>query len=189
VRASRIVALSVLIVAVGALSVVVLGRPQSTENDDPPPREARQRSAAVRTATRFLVGLDAPTLLDEDARRSFVSRWASRDAEPQLQRLYDAEAERIAVLLDGYSRAAPLGYRVEHLRAGSADVAIWAVSLASVGDIPAAVGWRTLVVGLVREGGSWRISTVTDAPGPSPDSPPARFRLAAERFREYRIAP
>ena len=40
--------------------------------------------------------------------------------------------------------------------AGSADVAVWAVSLASVGDIPAAVGWRTLVVGLVREDGEWR---------------------------------
>ena len=187
-RASRIVLLIVLVVAGAGVGVVVLGKPRPDRNAAPT-REGGQRSAAVRAATRFLVGLDAPTLLDEQTRRSFVSRWASRQAEPQLQKLYDAEAERIAILSDGYSRATPLGYRVEHLRVGSADVAIWAVSLASVDDIPAAVGWRTLVVGLVREGGRWRITSVTDAAGPSPNSQPTRFRAAAARFREYRVAP
>ena len=135
------------------------------------------------------MGLDADTLLDVDARRRFVSRWASEQAERQLQRTYDTEAERVAVLRDGYSRATPIGYRVERLASTPAEVSIWAVSLASVGDIPAAVGWRTLVVGLVLEDGRWRINTVTEGSGLTPNASPSRFRARAQRFREYRVAP
>jgi hypothetical protein len=170
------------------LGLVALEQPNTGE-PEPPAAERSQRAAAVRAATRFLMGLDAYTLLDDDARRHFVTRWASKEAEPQLQRVYDAEAERVAVLRDGYSRAMPLGYRVERFGSGSADVSIWAVSLASVGDIPAAVGWRTLLVELVREDGRWRITTVTEGSALSPSSSPRRFRARAKRFREYRVAP
>lgn len=186
---ARVIAVLGLVVALVVVGFVVVAKPQPGEPEAPPAATSNQRAAAVRVATRFLVGLDVDTLLDDQARRRFVRRWASRQAEAQLQQLYDAEAERVAVLRDGYSRGTPLGYRVERLGAGTADVSIWAVSLASVGDIPAAIGWRTLLVGLVREEGRWRVATVTEAVGPSPSSSPSRFRARARRFREYRVAP
>ena len=187
--AAKVVAVLVIVVAIAAGALVAGGRSELERGEPSSGGEMPDRAAAVRAATRFLVGLDADTLLDRQARHRFIGRWASAEAEPQLQQVYDAEAKRVAVLDGGYARAAPLGYRVERLAASSADIAIWAVSLASVSDIPTAVGWRTLLVGLVREKGKWRIATVSDAPGPSPESRPSPFRAHAKRFREYRVVP
>ena len=92
VRARRPCAL-----ALGAVVVVVIGEPQPTRATARARARADQRSAAVRAATRFLVGLDA-----RDApRRARLVAGSSVDgraeqAEPALQQLYDAEAERIA---------------------------------------------------------------------------------------------
>lgn len=187
-RWSRFAAVFGLVAALAVGGFVAL-RDRNTGAPAPAAAAGNERAAAVRAATRFLVGLDADTLLEEDARRRFVSRWASEQAESQLQRTYDTEAERVAVLRDGYSRASPIGYRVERLASTSAEVSIWAVSLASVGDIPAAVGWRTVLVGLVREDDRWRINSVTEGSGLSPSVSPSRFRARAQRFREYRVAP
>jgi hypothetical protein len=182
--------LVVLVVVVAGLGIGLMDRAATPDrNELVIPSRPHPRAQAVRVATRFLVGMDAATLLDTEARRSFVARWAGRQAEPQLQRVYDAEAKRMSVLDGGYSRAALLGYRVEHVSAGSAHVAVWAVSLASVGDLPTAVGWQTVVVGLVREDGRWRIADVSETPGPSPDSRPAELREAARQFEEYRFVP
>lgn len=155
-----------------AIAVVVLPVPDHEPASSPTRAGPPSARAAVQAATRFLVGMDASTLLDGEARREFVARWASRPAEPRLQRLYRAEAERLALFDRGYSRAALLGHRMDRIRASSAEVTIWAVSLASVGDMPPAVGWRTFTVGLVNENGHWRIARVGEVPGPSLDSRP-----------------
>ena len=157
---------------------------RGAKRDDVSPRRA-----VVHAATRFLTDLDTPTLLDDAARQRFVSRWASRRSEQRLQQLYAEEANRAKPLEAGYSRAAMLGYRVDQLGARSAQVTVWALSVASVGDLPAAVGWRTLSVSLVPEKRKWKVARVREVPGLSPDSPPAEFRRRAEQFEEYRLAP
>ena len=187
-RRHALIVVAAIAAIIGFVGLVVRG------NDPAEPRRhthsyRSSRQAAVRVAARFLSGMDAATLLDDDARRTFVARWASRRTEPALQRLYDGEASRMAPLEGGYSRAAMVGYRVDRLAKTVADVTLWGVSLASVGDLPAAVGWRTLTVHLVVENGAWRIADVREVPGPSPESKPAALRRGARRFEEFRVAP
>lgn len=184
----------VTLAAVGVVVVMAIGLVTSGSRPDPPaarePETPRPSTAgAVRAATRFLVGMNASTLLDTAARRRFVRRWSVRSSETRLQRMYDAEAERLALLDDGFARAALLGYRVNRTRARAAAVIIWAVSLASVGDARPVFDWRAFTVQLGLEGGRWRVADVTQVPGPRLDSPPRRFRRLARRFQEYRLVP
>jgi hypothetical protein len=186
-RPSRVAAVTAIVGGVVALAVWVLDRPAARPASPQSPSSAA--AAAVTAAAQFLVGLDAQTLLAPEARREYVTRWAGGSAEAELQRIYDAEARRVAPLDGGYSRAALLGYRVENLGGRTARVAIWAVSMASVGELPAVVDWRTLVVDLVHEDHRWHVAHVGETPGPSPDAPPERLRAEARRFEEFGVAP
>ena len=187
--ATRLVALLVVVIVAAGIGLTVLDgeggvrQPRQPRTSDRAPRPSvrRRSSSSVSTPRRsWTTSLGVATSVDGRATRPKPTSSASTTIEASL----------VALQPDSFSRVTPLGYRVERLTADSADVAVWAVSLAIVSEqFPVVVGWRAAEVGLVLEDGEWRVATVSDADAPTPDSPAPRFRAESAQFEEYRLAP
>jgi hypothetical protein len=145
------------------------------------------RDVAVIAATRFLLGLDAATLLDRRARTRHIARWTSPDERTSLLRRYEAEAARLSPLIGRFSRAGLLGYRVARLSPHFARVEIWAVSIATSRSGQPTVGQRTVAVSLKLNHGSWKVTEAEAVPGPSLE--PKSQRARALTFEEYEHVP
>ena len=93
-------------------------------------------------------------------------------------------------------RSVPIGYRVEHFSATQATVAVWYVGIVGSGaTVQPQQSWRTQVVSLVWEGGTWKVELVREFARPdsaaldseSAEAPGDLF-AAIPRFEEFERA-
>jgi hypothetical protein len=154
----------------------------------PKPTTRAPRPDPVKAAAQFLSSLTPDVLLDDARRARVLSHWADPAAKRALAQTYVREADRVRAAFGGrpvVSRSALLGYRVEKSARPTIAVAIWAVGFSVGRTGVSATGWSTITVALRPRNGSWRVVSVSSAPGPAPTEPADRLAAAASSFQPF----
>lgn len=191
------VALVIAVLAGTAILVAALGVGQtiggSPRTDDAPPPDLRPtKRAAVVVATAFLTSIDLDVLLDEQRRNRVVDHFAAPESRMALRRLYAAERRRVGSSYrerPRFVRAALAGYRVDELTPKSASISIWAATIGGSGSFAPTAGWSTTTVVLAWDADRWRVTSVHDEAGPSPEWPISTLASEGGGFEEYTHAP
>lgn len=146
---------------------------------------APTKEGAAAAATEYLATLARLVSADPSAREQALRRMASASATDLVE-----AALRALASLDGSGTRlvlaeVPVAYRVVGGVEEGAEVDVWSVVLAAVGD-SYQEAWSTNTLGLTWEDGDWRVAWWVQASGPAP----AEGSLAgAEGWSGYRHAP
>lgn len=160
----------------------------------------RTREGAVSAATAYVSALSGQALLDRDRLRGIVERIASGRARAELVSAYATAASetrrRLGVDASPTSsvflRVAPVGFRVAAFTENDASVLVWRVGIVASGaTVQPQQVWTTETVGLVWEGGTWKVTDLRSAPGPTPPlsasaSPAGDLFSAIPTYQEFR---
>jgi hypothetical protein len=137
----------------------------------------RTRPGAVSAAARSIAAFDGDVLLDPVRLRTVVSRIASRAARGQLILAFNEASAQTRAMLGADTvprpvivlRSVPVGYRVERFSPDAATVSVWYVGIVGSGaTVQPQQSWRTQLVELVWEAGTWRVSSFASTEGPTP---------------------
>lgn len=177
--------------------------PSATPAPRPPAAVSRTptRAAAVAAAARAITAFNGDVLLDPSRLQQVVARIASAESRAQLTAAFEqASAETRSKLGVGtvpapviVLRSIPVGYRLERFSTGRATVAIWYVGIVGSGaTVQPQQSWRTEVVTLMWESGSWKVSSFRSTDGPTPPlstaeipATPAELFTAIPRYDEF----
>lgn len=194
----RVVAAVAVVAGLIVIWTAVVGDARSTRTNAPVVVRAATseptptRGDAVRTAAGFLSSMTLEALLDVTKRRSLIATYAKPSARPALDELYARERARVVASYrrpPRIARAGLVGYRVDGFSRQSATVSLWAASIGGSGNYRPVTGWSTTTVGLVWTAHGWRITGVSEKPGPSADWPIESLASEAKTFRSFRHAP
>src|SRR6185437_7377142 len=125
------------------------------------------RAGAVASAAHAITAFNGDVLLDPSRLQRVVAQIASTESRAQLAAAFEqASAETRSKLGAGtipapviVLRSVPVGYRLERFSSGRATVAVWYVGIVGSGaTIQPQQSWRTEIVSLVWESGTWRVS-------------------------------
>lgn len=176
-----------------ALGVLLAPDGETTEpTDDPtpptaapapsPPSEAPEsagctQDAAVRAAVEWMNRFTSALYLDDAARRAAVAEVAAASAVDDLQEITADVADNLReagltpeMAAAGVRVALPAGYRVLSLVESSAEVEVWAASVAHLGDVaPLSSSWDTQTTTMTCDEGEWRLVSIRTVDGPVPD--------------------
>jgi hypothetical protein len=219
----RVLAWVVAALALLALGIAIGSRIASTRESSPrvvgttslsrtsptPGRPARAptaptRAGAVAAAARSITTFDGDVLLEPVRLRAVVGRIASAASRARLIEAFDQASAQTRAKLGADTvpkpvivlRSVPVGYRVEQFSAGAATVAVWYVGIVGSGaTVQPQQSWRTQIVTLVWEDGTWKVSSFESSAGPTPPlstaeiaEPPGELFLAIPRFEEFERA-
>jgi hypothetical protein len=149
------------------------------------------QSAAVTAASHAITAFNGDVLLDPSRLPRVVARIASAESRVQLTAAFEqASAETRSKLGAGtvpapviVLRSVPVGYRLEHFSASQATVAVWYVGIVGSGaTVQPQQSWRTEVVSLVWESGTWKVSSFRSADGPTPPLSTSEIPAAPEQL-------
>ena len=159
------------------------------------------RSAAVAAAAHAITAFNGDVLLDPSRLPQVVARIASAESRVQLTAAFEqASAETRSKLGAGtvpapviVLRSVPVGYRLERFSSSQATVAVWYVGIVGSGaTVQPQQSWRTEVVSLVWESGTWKVSSFRSADGPTPPlstaeipATPGQLFAAIPRYDEF----
>ena len=159
------------------------------------------RTGAVAAAAHAITAFNGDVLLQPSRLPQIVARVASAESRVQLTAAFEqASAQTRAKLGAGtvpapviVLRSVPVGYRLEHFSDGRATVAVWYVGIVGSGaTVQPQQSWRTEVVSLIWENGSWKVSAFRSADGPTPPlssaeipATPGQLFAAIPRYDEF----
>jgi hypothetical protein len=162
------------------------------------------RASAVDAAARSITAFDGNVLLRPQRLRAVVARMASAESRAQLIAAFDQASAQTRTKLGAGTvpapvivlRSIPVGYRVERFSTSNATVAVWYVGIVGSGaTVQPQQSWRTQVVSLAWEGGTWKVSSFRSSEGPTPPlstaevpGSPAELFAAIPRFEEFSSA-
>ena len=135
------------------------------------------RTGAVAAAAHAITAFNGDVLLQPSRLPQVVARVASAESRVQLTAAFEqASAQTRAKLGAGtvpapviVLRSVPVGYRLEHFSSNRATVAVWYVGIVGSGaTVQPQQSWRTEVVSLIWENGSWKVSAFRSTDGPTP---------------------
>jgi hypothetical protein len=165
---------------------------------------APTRAGAVAAAARSITAFDGDVLLEPVRLREVVGRIASAASRARLVEAFDQASAQTREKLGADTvpkpvivlRSVPVGYRVERFSAGAATVAVWYVGIVGSGaTVQPQQSWRTQIVTLVWDDGTWKVSSFESSAGPTPPlstaeiaEPPGELFLAIPRFEEFERA-
>jgi hypothetical protein len=146
-----------------------------TVNED----EQRTVEGAVAAATRFVVLVDGPEVLDPTSRRELFDEIAASEERDQLDETFAEVSDLLADVFGltpqladdpGFViRAVPAGWRVASYTPDEATVSVWATGvLVAEGRQLSQPGWRTLDVTVRWERDGWRLVRIDNQDGPTP---------------------
>jgi hypothetical protein len=194
--------LLLLLVPIAALLLVVIGAigPQEPSHLTPRPRAAPQskpaltptRGSAVQAAVNALYALSGSAITNRREFSMAVDRLAAPGTAERVRAVFgDTDPEIVAAFRRKPSvlRGAPLGYRIDEYRNGTASVAIWSVAIAGPAGQRPQAQWRTLVVGLAWTAQGWRVTNGAGVEGPSPSTSQPELAAQASGFKVFRYAP
>jgi hypothetical protein len=137
----------------------------------------RTRASAVQAAVRSITAFDGDVLLEPARLRAVVARIASRASHLQLLAAFSEASAQTRAKLGADTvptpvivlRSVPIGYRVERFSPDEATISVWYVGIVGSGaTVQPQQSWRTQLVELVWEAGSWKVSSFASAQGPTP---------------------
>jgi hypothetical protein len=151
--------------------------PTPTTGTEPSEVAGCTEDAAVRAAVEWMNRFTSELYLDDDARRAAVSEIAAADAEGELQAITAEVADSLReaglteeIAAAGVTVALPAGYRVISVTGSTAEIEVWAASIAHLGDArPLRSSWDTQTTTMACEDGEWRLVSIRSAAGPVPD--------------------
>jgi hypothetical protein len=155
----------------------VSGSNRSTPNRPTSTPTRRTRAGAVATAALSITAFDGDVLLHPELLRGVVSRIASTSSRERLIEAFMQASAQTRAKLGADTipqpvivlRSVPIGYRVERFSTRQATVAVWYVGIVGSGaTVEPQQSWRTQVVTLVWERGTWKVSSFQSSPGPTP---------------------
>lgn len=138
---------------------------------------ARTRAGAVRAAARSVTAFDGDVLLEPLRLREVVTRIASRASRSELTAAFGEASVQTRAKLGADSvpkpvivlRSVPVGYRVERFSPDEATVSVWYVGIVGSGaTVQPQQSWRTQLVELVWEAGTWKVRSFSSSEGPTP---------------------
>ena len=164
----------------------------------------RTRAGAVRAAARSITAFDGDVLLEPVRLRAVVSRIASRASRLQLLAAFSEASTQTRAKLGADTvpkpvivlRSVPIGYRIERFSRDEATVSVWYVGIVGSGaTVQPQQSWRTQLVELLWEAGTWKVQSFASAPGPTPPlssgeaaQEPGDLFAAIPRFQEFEHA-
>ena len=182
----------------------------ATESHRPTPNRptsaptARTRGGAVAAAALSITAFDGDVLLHPVRLRAVVGRIASASSRERLVEVFTQASAQTRAKLGADTvpqpvivlRSVPIGYRVEQFSTGKATVAVWYVGIVGSGaTVEPQQSWRTQIVSLVWERGTWKVSAFESSPGPTPPlstaepaQPPGDLFATIPRFQEFERA-
>ncbi len=165
---------------------------------------ARTRAGAVAAAALSITAFDGDVLLHPERLRGVVGRIASTSSRERLVEAFSKASAQTRAKLGADTvpqpvivlRSVPIGYRVEQFSKREATVAVWYVGIVGSGaTVEPQQSWRTQLVSLVWEHGTWKVSSFESSPGPTPPlstaeavQPPGDLFAAIPRFEEFKRA-
>jgi len=177
---------------------------RSTPGGSTPASTARTREGAVSAAALSITAFDGDVLLHPERLRTVVSRIASTSSRERLIEAFIQASAQTRAKLGADTvprpvivlRSVPIGYRVEQFSKREATVAVWYVGIVGSGaTVEPQQSWRTQLVSLVWERGTWKVSSFESSPGPTPPlstaeaaQPPSDLFTAIPRFQEFERA-
>jgi hypothetical protein len=160
------------------------------------------RTGAVAAAAHAITAFNGDVLLNPSRLQQVVARVASAESRVQLTAVFErASSETRSKLGAGtvpapviVLRSVPVGYQLERFSTTQATVAVWYVGIVGSGaTVQPQQSWRTEVVSLVWEGGTWKVSSFRSADGPTPPlstaeipATPTQLFAAIPRYDEFR---
>jgi hypothetical protein len=179
----------------------------SGENQRSTPRRrtsaptARTRAGAVAAAALSITAFDGDVLLHPERLNSVVGRIASTSSRERLIEAFSLASAQTRAKLGADTvprpvivlRSVPLGYRVERFSTRGATVAVWYVGIVGSGaTVEPQQSWRTQIVSLVWERGTWKVNSFASSSGPTPPlstaeaaQPLGDLFAAIPRFEEF----
>ena len=173
----------------------------SPPSSSPPVASARTREGAVAAAASSVTAFDGNVLLEPDLLRAVVTRIASASSRAALLSAFEQASAQTRAKLGADTfpapvivlRSVPVGYRVEQFSSDEATIAVWYVGIVGSGaSVQPQQSWRTQVVTLVWEDGTWKVSSFASSPGPTPPlssaevaEPAGELFAAIPRFEEF----
>jgi len=158
----------------------------------------------VATAALSITAFDGDVLLHPERLPAVVSRIASTSSRERLIEAFTRASAQTRAKLGADTvprpvivlRSVPIGYRVEHFSKSEATVAVWYVGIVGSGaTVEPQQSWRTQIVSLVWERGTWKVSAFQSSPGPTPPlstaeaaQPPGELFATIPRFQEFKRA-
>lgn len=155
-------------------------------------RPPRTRAGAVAVATSFLDALRWTVLVDDRRRRAVVRRFGAAGAGPTLDVGVSqgiADVRQAVAVTPVVVRPAFLGYRVERFATRRASVSVWGMALFGTGAYEPVSQWATSSVELVWQRGTWKVASIRNRPGPSPQWSVSELARPVASFAEYRHVP
>jgi hypothetical protein len=165
---------------------------------------ARTRAGAVAAAALSITAFDGDVLLHPERLRGVVGRIASTSSRERLIEAFAKASAQTRAKLGADTvpqpvivlRSVPIGYRVEQFSTREATVAVWYVGIVGSGaTVEPQQSWRTQLVSLVWEHGTWKVSSFASSRGPTPPlstaeaaQPPGDLFAAIPRFEEFKRA-
>lgn len=146
----------------------------SAERDGMPAGFARSEAGARAAATAYASASQRWMYFDDASVKAAVTAIATKDAALRLTADVLDEVRTAREGLTGSTGRVwwivrPLATHVETVRADTARVAVWVVSVLSASDVAMPQSdWRTVTVELRWEDGDWRVDGVRDSAGPTP---------------------
>jgi len=177
---------------------------RSTPSRSTPAPIARTRAGAIAAAALSITAFDGDVLLHPERLRSVVSRIASTSSRGRLIEAFTRASAQTRAKLGADTvprpaivlRSVPIGYRVEQFSKRAATVAVWYVGIVGSGaTVEPQQSWRTQLVSLVWERGTWKVSSFESSPGPTPPlstaeaaQAPGDLFATIPRFQEFERA-
>jgi len=175
-----------------------------TLSQPPSAPTARTRAGAVAAAALSITAFDGDVLLDPERLRAVVSRIASTSSRERLIEAFTQASAQTRAKLGADTvprpvivlRSVPIGYRVEQFSKREATVAVWYVGIVGSGaTVEPQQSWRTQIVSLAWERGTWKVSSFESSPGPTPPlstaeaaQAPGDLFATIPRFEEFERA-
>jgi hypothetical protein len=189
-------------------AVITISTPDTGENRAPgrptPPTKTRTPAGAVGAAARSITAFNGDVLLEPARLRAVVARIASLASRPRLIAAFTQASAQTRANLGADTvpqpvivlRSVPVGYRVEQFSRDQATVAVWYVGIVGSGaTVQPQQSWRTQVVYLSWEAGTWKVDSFESSPGPTPPlstsdiaQAPGELFTAIPRFEEFERA-
>ena len=183
--------------------VATTSLPRTSQTPGRPARAATAptRAGAVAAAARSITAFDGDVLLERVRLRAVVERIASASSRAQLIEAFDQASAQTRAKLGADTapepvivlRSVPVGYRVDAYSAEVATIAVWYVAIVgSSATVQPQQSWRTQIVTLVWEDGTWKVSSFESSAGPTPPlstaeiaEPPGELFAAIPQFEEF----
>jgi hypothetical protein len=152
----------------------------------------RSRAGAVAVATAFLDALRWTVLVDDRRRMAVVRRFAAAGAGTTVDAGVSqgiADVRQAVAATPVVVRPAFLGYRVGRFTARRASVSIWGMALFGSGAYEPVSQWATSSLDLAWQRGTWKVASIQNRPGPSPQWSISELARPVVSFEEYRHVP